>query len=47
MKLMDIDSNALSIPDTDYDVRVTILATKFAHIVTQNGVDEIYSCSGS
>jgi proliferating cell nuclear antigen len=33
MKLMDIDSDTLGIPDTDYDARVTMPATEFARIV--------------
>jgi proliferating cell nuclear antigen len=33
MKLMDIDSDTLGIPDTDYDARVTMSSTEFARIV--------------
>lgn len=33
MKLMDIDSDTLGIPDTDYDARVTMPASEFARIV--------------
>jgi proliferating cell nuclear antigen len=33
MKLMDIDSDNLGIPDTDYDARVTMSSTEFARIV--------------
>ncbi|KAI9461874.1 proliferating cell nuclear antigen [Russula earlei] len=33
MKLMDIDADTLGIPDTDYDVRVTMLSSEFARIV--------------
>ncbi|KZP03775.1 proliferating cell nuclear antigen [Athelia psychrophila] len=33
MKLMDIDSDTLGIPDTDYDARVTLPAAEFARIV--------------
>lgn len=33
MKLIDIDVDALSIPDTDYDARVTMPSAEFARIV--------------
>jgi proliferating cell nuclear antigen len=33
MKLMDIDSDTLGIPDTDYDARVTMPASEFSRIV--------------
>ena len=33
MKLMDIDSDTLGIPDTDYDARVTMRASEFSRIV--------------
>jgi len=33
MKLMDIDSDTLGIPDTDYDARVSMPASEFARIV--------------
>ena len=33
MKLMDIDSDTLSIPETEYDARVTLPASEFARIV--------------
>lgn len=33
MKLMDIDSDTLGIPDTDYDARVTMPSAEFARIV--------------
>lgn len=33
MKLMDIDIDSLSIPDTEYDARITMPATEFARIV--------------
>ena len=33
MKLMDIDSENLGIPDTDYDVRVTMPSGEFSRIV--------------
>jgi proliferating cell nuclear antigen len=33
MKLMDIDSDTLRIPDTDYDARVTMPSSEFARIV--------------
>jgi proliferating cell nuclear antigen len=33
MKLMDIDADTLGIPDTDYDARVTMLASEFTRIV--------------
>ena len=33
MKLMDIDIDSLSIPDTEYEARVTMPATEFARIV--------------
>ncbi|KAL6301924.1 proliferating cell nuclear antigen, N-terminal domain-containing protein [Sparassis latifolia] len=33
MKLMDIDSDTLGIPDTDYDARVTMPSPEFARIV--------------
>lgn len=33
MKLMDIDSDTLGIPDTEYDARVTMLASEFTRIV--------------
>ncbi|KAI0295607.1 proliferating cell nuclear antigen, N-terminal domain-containing protein [Multifurca ochricompacta] len=33
MKLMDIDADSLGIPDTDYDARITMMATEFARIV--------------
>jgi proliferating cell nuclear antigen len=33
MKLMDIDSDTLGIPDTDYDARVTMPANEFSRIV--------------
>ncbi|KAG9312478.1 proliferating cell nuclear antigen [Chiua virens] len=33
MKLMDIDSENLGIPDTDYDARVTMTSSEFARIV--------------
>lgn len=33
MKLMDIDSDTLGIPDTDYDARVTMPSSEFARIV--------------
>ncbi|GJE96300.1 proliferating cell nuclear antigen [Phanerochaete sordida] len=33
MKLMDIDSDTLGIPDTDYDARVTMPSSEFSRIV--------------
>ena len=33
MKLMDIDADTLGIPDTEYDARVTMLASEFTRIV--------------
>jgi proliferating cell nuclear antigen len=33
MKLMDIDSDTLAIPDTDYDARVTMSSAEFSRIV--------------
>lgn len=33
MKLMDIDSDTLGIPETDYDARVTMPASEFSRIV--------------
>ncbi len=33
MKLMDIDSDTLGIPDTDYDARVTLSSAEFSRIV--------------
>jgi proliferating cell nuclear antigen len=33
MKLMDIDSDTLGIPETDYDARVSMPASEFARIV--------------
>ncbi|KAK0464692.1 proliferating cell nuclear antigen, N-terminal domain-containing protein [Desarmillaria tabescens] len=33
MKLMDIDSDTLGIPETDYDARVTMASTEFGRIV--------------
>jgi proliferating cell nuclear antigen len=33
MKLMDIDSDTLGIPDTDYDARVTLPSNEFTRIV--------------
>ncbi|KII85000.1 hypothetical protein PLICRDRAFT_117414 [Plicaturopsis crispa FD-325 SS-3] len=33
MKLMDIDADTLGIPDTDYDVRVTMPSSEFTRIV--------------
>lgn len=33
MKLMDIDSDTLGIPDTDYDARVTMPSSEFTRIV--------------
>lgn len=33
MKLMDIDIDSLSIPDTEYEARITMPATEFARIV--------------
>ena len=33
MKLMDIDADTLSIPETEYDARVTLPASEFARIV--------------
>ena len=33
IKLMDIDSDTLGIPDTDYDARVTMPSSEFARIV--------------
>jgi proliferating cell nuclear antigen len=33
MKLMDIDSDNLNIPETDYDSRVTLPSSEFARIV--------------
>lgn len=33
LKLMDIDSDTLGIPDTDYDARVTMPSAEFARIV--------------
>lgn len=33
MKLMDIDSDKLGIPDTDYDARVTMPSVEFGRIV--------------
>lgn len=33
MKLMDIDADALGIPDTDYDARVTMTSSEFTRIV--------------
>lgn len=33
MKLMDIDSDTLGIPDTDYDARVTMPSAEFTRIV--------------
>lgn len=33
MKLMDIDSDKLGIPDTDYDARVTLSSAEFSRIV--------------
>ncbi|KAF8742327.1 hypothetical protein AX14_005195 [Amanita brunnescens Koide BX004] len=33
MKLMDIDIDALGIPDTEYDARITMPSTEFARIV--------------
>lgn len=33
MKLMDIDSDTLGIPDTDYDARVTLASSEFTRIV--------------
>jgi hypothetical protein len=33
MKLMDIDSDSLQIPDTDYDARVTMPSSEFSRIV--------------
>ncbi|KAL0948599.1 hypothetical protein HGRIS_011157 [Hohenbuehelia grisea] len=33
MKLMDIDSDTLAIPDTDYDARVTMPSSEFSRIV--------------
>jgi proliferating cell nuclear antigen len=33
MKLMDIDSDALGIPDTDYDASVTMSSSEFTRIV--------------
>lgn len=33
MKLMDIDSDTLGIPDTDYDARVTLPSSEFSRIV--------------
>jgi proliferating cell nuclear antigen len=37
MKLMDIDSDALGIPDTDYDARVTMPSAEFSRIVRDLG----------
>jgi proliferating cell nuclear antigen len=33
MKLMDIDADTLGIPDTEYDARVTMVASEFTRIV--------------
>ena len=33
MKLMDIDSDTLGIPETEYDARVTMASSKFTRIV--------------
>lgn len=33
MKLMDIDADTLGIPETDYDARITMIASEFARIV--------------
>lgn len=33
MKLMDIDAETLGIPDTDYDVRITMPSNEFSRIV--------------
>ena len=33
MKLMDIDSDTLGIPDTEYDARVTLASSEFSRIV--------------
>jgi proliferating cell nuclear antigen len=33
MKLMDIDADTLNIPETEYDVRVTMLSSEFSRIV--------------
>lgn len=33
MKLMDIDSDTLGIPDTDYDARITMSSSEFSRIV--------------
>ena len=33
MKLMDIDTDALGIPDTDYDARITMPSSEFARLV--------------
>ena len=37
MKLMDIDSDTLGIPDTDYDARVTMPSSEFSRIVRDLG----------
>jgi proliferating cell nuclear antigen len=37
MKLMDIDSDTLGIPDTDYDAQVTMPSAEFARIVRDLG----------
>ena len=33
MKLMDIDTDQLGIPDTEYDARITMPAAEFTRIV--------------
>ena len=33
MKLMDIDSDTLGIPDTEYDARVTMPSAEFTRVV--------------
>ena len=35
MKVMDIDSDTLGIPDTDYDARVTMPSSEFSRIVRE------------